>query len=108
MNSMNTLKVCFLNREVQAAEYNLNYIALDGDIGCMVNGAGLAMATMDIIKVYHCILISMQNILACSRLAVWRCSYLPPSTNFFDVEGRNSIHCSTIYLSMYHSFYLYT
>jgi len=39
-------------REVQAAEYNLNYIALDGDIGCMVNGAGLAMATMDIIKLH--------------------------------------------------------
>merc|ERR1712038_2065100 len=39
-------------REVAAAEYNLNYIALDGDIGCMVNGAGLAMATMDIIKLY--------------------------------------------------------
>jgi succinyl-CoA synthetase beta subunit len=38
-------------REVEAANYNLNYIALDGDIGCMVNGAGLAMATMDIIKV---------------------------------------------------------
>ena len=34
------------------AEYNLNYIALDGDIGCMVNGAGLAMATMDIIKLH--------------------------------------------------------
>merc|ERR1712184_110917 len=39
-------------REVAAAEYNLNYIALDGDIGCMVNGAGLAMATMDIIKLH--------------------------------------------------------
>lgn len=37
-------------REVEASEYKLNYIALDGDIGCMVNGAGLAMATMDIIK----------------------------------------------------------
>ena len=37
--------------EVEAANYNLNYISLDGDIGCMVNGAGLAMATMDIIKV---------------------------------------------------------
>jgi succinyl-CoA synthetase beta subunit len=37
-------------REAEAAEYDLNYIALDGDIGCMVNGAGLAMATMDIIK----------------------------------------------------------
>ena len=36
---------------MEAAGYNLNYIALDGDIGCMVNGAGLAMATMDIIKV---------------------------------------------------------
>merc|ERR1711923_675424 len=40
------------SREVAAAEYNLNYIALDGDIGCMVNGAGLAMATMDIIKLH--------------------------------------------------------
>ncbi|CAB4417878.1 unnamed protein product [Rhizophagus irregularis] len=37
-------------REVQAAKYNLNYIGLDGQIGCLVNGAGLAMATMDIIK----------------------------------------------------------
>ncbi len=37
-------------REVKAAEHELNYIALDGDIGCMVNGAGLAMATMDLIK----------------------------------------------------------
>ncbi len=37
-------------RELQAREWELNYIALDGDIGCMVNGAGLAMATMDIIK----------------------------------------------------------
>lgn len=36
--------------EVQAGEYNLNYIKLDGNVGCMVNGAGLAMATMDIIK----------------------------------------------------------
>merc|ERR1712079_701718 len=39
-------------REVEAANYNLNYISLDGDIGCMVNGAGLAMATMDIIKLH--------------------------------------------------------
>jgi len=37
-------------REVEAAEYGLNYIGLDGSIGCLVNGAGLAMATMDIIK----------------------------------------------------------
>ncbi|MCF6345477.1 MAG: ADP-forming succinate--CoA ligase subunit beta [Thiomicrorhabdus sp.] len=37
-------------REVKAAEHELNYIALEGDIGCMVNGAGLAMATMDLIK----------------------------------------------------------
>ncbi|XP_077277237.1 succinate--CoA ligase [ADP-forming] subunit beta, mitochondrial-like [Temnothorax americanus] len=39
-------------KEVEAEKYNLNYIALDGNIGCMVNGAGLAMATMDIIKLY--------------------------------------------------------
>ncbi len=38
--------------EVEAGRYGLNYIQLDGDIGCMVNGAGLAMATMDIIKLY--------------------------------------------------------
>lgn len=39
-------------REVEASIYDLSYVALDGDIGCMVNGAGLAMATMDIIKQY--------------------------------------------------------
>ncbi|GLG92794.1 hypothetical protein R5R35_012501 [Gryllus longicercus] len=39
-------------KEVQAARFNLNYIALEGDIGCLVNGAGLAMATMDIIKLH--------------------------------------------------------
>ncbi len=38
--------------EAKASEYDLNYIKLDGDIGCMVNGAGLAMATMDIIQLY--------------------------------------------------------
>ncbi|TMW50400.1 hypothetical protein DOY81_004501 [Sarcophaga bullata] len=37
-------------REVEAEKYNLNYVAMDGNIGCLVNGAGLAMATMDIIK----------------------------------------------------------
>lgn len=37
-------------REVDAAQYSLNYIGLDGNIGCLVNGAGLAMATMDLIK----------------------------------------------------------
>jgi succinyl-CoA synthetase beta subunit len=36
--------------EVEASKFNLNYIKLDGNVGCMVNGAGLAMATMDIIK----------------------------------------------------------
>jgi succinyl-CoA synthetase beta subunit len=39
-------------KELQASKFDLNYIALDGEIGCMVNGAGLAMATMDIIKLY--------------------------------------------------------
>ncbi|KAI9019517.1 hypothetical protein CLU79DRAFT_757625 [Phycomyces nitens] len=39
-------------REIQAAKYNLNYIGLDGSIGCLVNGAGLAMATMDIIQLH--------------------------------------------------------
>ena len=37
-------------KELEASKFDLNYISLDGEIGCMVNGAGLAMATMDIIK----------------------------------------------------------
>jgi succinyl-CoA synthetase beta subunit len=37
-------------QEVEAAEYGLNFIKLDGNIGCLVNGAGLAMATMDVLK----------------------------------------------------------
>jgi succinyl-CoA synthetase beta subunit len=39
-------------KEIEASKFDLNYITLDGTIGCMVNGAGLAMATMDIIKLY--------------------------------------------------------
>ena len=39
-------------KEIEASKYDLNYITLEGTIGCMVNGAGLAMATMDIIKLY--------------------------------------------------------
>ncbi|MGH7746735.1 MAG: ADP-forming succinate--CoA ligase subunit beta, partial [Candidatus Dormibacteria bacterium] len=39
-------------KEIEAARHELSYVALDGEIGCMVNGAGLAMATMDIIKLY--------------------------------------------------------
>jgi len=39
-------------KEIEASKHDLNYVALDGEIGCMVNGAGLAMATMDIIKLY--------------------------------------------------------
>ncbi|MBI0415634.1 MAG: succinate--CoA ligase subunit beta, partial [Nitrosospira sp.] len=38
--------------EIEASKYNLSYIPLDGNIGCLVNGAGLAMATMDIIKLF--------------------------------------------------------
>jgi succinyl-CoA synthetase beta subunit len=38
-------------REAQAAQFGLNYVALDGSIGCMVNGAGLAMGTMDLVKI---------------------------------------------------------
>lgn len=40
------------DREAQAAKFNLNYVALDGSIGCMVNGAGLAMGTMDLVKIH--------------------------------------------------------
>lgn len=40
------------SKEIEASRHSLNYVALDGNIGCMVNGAGLAMATMDIIKLY--------------------------------------------------------
>jgi succinyl-CoA synthetase beta subunit len=39
-------------KEIEASRFDLSYVALDGQIGCMVNGAGLAMATMDIIKLY--------------------------------------------------------
>ena len=39
-------------REVQALQWDLNYVALDGNVGCMVNGAGLAMATMDTVKLH--------------------------------------------------------
>jgi succinyl-CoA synthetase beta subunit len=39
-------------KEIEASKHDLSYVALDGSIGCMVNGAGLAMATMDIIKLY--------------------------------------------------------
>src|SRR5699024_7653269 len=39
-------------KEIEASKYDLSYVALDGNIGCMVNGAGLAMSTMDIIKYY--------------------------------------------------------
>src|SRR3546814_12196494 len=38
--------------ELEAGKYELNYVKLDGNIGCMVNGAGLALATMDIIKLF--------------------------------------------------------
>jgi len=38
-------------KEIEAGRHDLNYIALEGNIGCMVNGAGLAMATMDLIKI---------------------------------------------------------
>jgi succinyl-CoA synthetase beta subunit len=45
--------LCLLSfDQVTAAKADLNYIGLDGEIGCMVNGAGLAMATMDIIKLH--------------------------------------------------------
>ncbi|WP_240428335.1 hypothetical protein [Pectobacterium parmentieri] len=40
------------SREAHAAQWELNYVALDGNIGCMVNGAGLAMGTMDIVKLH--------------------------------------------------------
>ena len=39
-------------KEIEASKYDLSYVSLDGNIGCMVNGAGLAMSTMDIIKFY--------------------------------------------------------
>ena len=39
-------------KEVEASAHDLNYVSLDGDIACMVNGAGLAMATMDLIKLH--------------------------------------------------------
>lgn len=46
------IKKAEIKREIKASKYDLNYIGLDGNIGCLVNGAGLAMATMDIIKLH--------------------------------------------------------
>ncbi len=69
------------SREVAASKYNLNYIGLDGNIGCMVNGAGLAMATMDIInQVTHAILPSV----ALSHVLVQNGQ---SPANFLDVGG---------------------
>lgn len=53
----NNFEICLFDflysiQQVDAAKADLNYIGLDGEIGCMVNGAGLAMATMDIIKLH--------------------------------------------------------
>ena len=50
--------------ELEASRHGLNYVTLDGNIGCMVNGAGLAMATMDIIKLYGA---NPANFLRCRR-----------------------------------------
>lgn len=54
--SLNCVKCVTLpgedERESRAAQWELNYVALDGNIGCMVNGAGLAMGTMDIVKLH--------------------------------------------------------
>jgi succinyl-CoA synthetase beta subunit len=53
-------------REVEASKVDLNYIGLDGSIGCMVNGAGLAMATLDIIKLYGASVLAARSLL-CAR-----------------------------------------
>lgn len=55
-------------QEVEAAEYGLNFIKLDGDIGCLVNGAGLAMATMDVLNLHGG---SPANFVRCSSPAIW-------------------------------------
>ena len=53
-------------REVEASKVDLNYIGLDGSIGCMVNGAGLAMATLDIIKLYGALwVLSFSSLRSC-------------------------------------------
>src|SRR4029079_19781937 len=65
-------------KEIEASKYDLNYVALDGTIGCMVNGAGLAMATMDIIKVYR---IATRDIIKLYGMA---------PANFLDVGGSAS------------------
>ena len=62
-------------REVQAAEIGLNYVGLAGDIGCIVNGAGLAMATMDMIKLSG----ASRRTFSMSAAAPLRSGSLPPS-----------------------------
>src|SRR5690625_6834441 len=60
-------------KEIEASKHDLSYISLDGNIGCMVNGAGLAMSTMDIIKHYG-----------------------GDPANFLDVGGRSEEHTSEL------------
>merc|ERR1711882_11882 len=59
-------------REVEAAKHNLNYVQLDGNIGCLVNGAGLAMATMDIVNLFggivNCATIANGIVNACKSI----------------------------------------
>merc|ERR1711874_626565 len=76
-------------KEVEAANFNLNYIALDGDIGCMVNGAGLAMATMDIIKLQGTMVDEAKVLIASSGLKI-----LPVSD--FEEAARLAVKLSAI------------
>jgi succinyl-CoA synthetase beta subunit len=70
------------SREVAASKYNLNYIGLDGNIGCMVNGAGLAMATMDIINQVINVLQPSEQ----ARISFYLQNGQSPA-NFLDVGG---------------------
>ena len=55
-------------RELEAAKFDLNYIGMDGNIACMVNGAGLAMATMDIIQVSASFYYIIEGLNSCDLL----------------------------------------
>jgi hypothetical protein len=71
-------------REVAASKFELNYIGMDGNIGCMVNGAGLAMATMDIIKVLLDIILC-----TCSRIYSFTKEVRPTSWMLVVVPMKN-------------------
>ncbi|KAF2554023.1 hypothetical protein F2Q68_00033390 [Brassica cretica] len=94
-------------REVSAAKVDLNYIGLDGEIGCMVNGAGLAMATMDIIKLHGWFSLIYIPLRLYGIISLTGTPKLPPTVLRMGghvngvLEIANSIHSSSVVASVF-------